>query len=690
MIYSLKDVNKNGLIREIYVPEADAIAKTANNQPEDGMHTIVIGGLYKGELSYYRLDFAQDNSKSEREYLPLLRNHRYVFNIKEVNRIGFNDPETALKSTSTNVLDYDLVSWDETIHEMHINGQHYFGLENKDINYSSKFDKNDLSKNTTSIKYQTNYPFSTKLPMNLKWENPGVASEYFDAKWDMNTKQINITRLKTNESNKVISEILNISFGTFKVPVLITQDYFDFVYMIDCSTVKVNGTYIAGSELDPNEHYIELNLVVPQKSKDDLLDAKYILSTPVEKGISFHATDSFKESDFIDLVKGTYSVKVKLAGSGTLESLAGTDPFPIAINSNSSSQSNCEATITPVRGDITIVSVSNYDWEYLADANRPITKVIQTSTNFGPNDDSRVKIGNINLVSTANSIRDIESWLTGDKVVNGKKVIADVLFITSERQAKAGSFIEENLNPSIITDYMEKGGVVIYLTGNNKPAQVNPLLNAILGTSGVGVKDAAIAWERIPFLGNPLRKNSYQQKQGIANDEIDYKWQSYVNTLKLDPVLNGPFGDLTEVQWAEDWDKEVAVSGLPENLLGLTIYSYEEYLTGTKLDEDTGLKIVSNDATFFRYQTDNRNFIFGGDPGILTQNDISKGTNLTHTTSYTFNYDPVTFEPIPRPSYGSKSKGESYNSAWVCNMIAWAIDRAYSPELISLKNQLKK
>ena len=97
--------------REIYVPEAEL----PSTPTQDNIHCIVIGGYYQNTavVSYYRLDFANETTFGERSYLPLLRNHRYVFNIIQVHGPGFSSAMAALASVpTTGNVDYDLVVWE--------------------------------------------------------------------------------------------------------------------------------------------------------------------------------------------------------------------------------------------------------------------------------------------------------------------------------------------------------------------------------------------------------------------------------------------------------------------------------------------------------------------------------------------------------------------------------------------------
>lgn len=729
----------NALIREIYVPEAESFPTTANNQPNDLIHTVVIGGKYKGgKKAYYRLDFAQDKDKATREYLPILRNHRYVFNIKEVNRDGFPTAEMALKSTSTNLLDYELISWDETIHEFHVHGQHYFGLDNKEVQYNAKL-SNNASANISTLKYQTNYPLSASLPLELEWENPELAQEYFDAAWDMNNKSIKITRLKTNESNVRVSEILNVKFGSFKVPIRVSQEYFDFLYLLECYKTKSHGAYIYNHSLNATtsgtqslEHYIETEIVIAKKNVEDMVGTVYHLRTDEVNGISFEGTGTIKLPDAQNTNayydgKGNLFFKVRLKGTGTLTTDQ-LDPFSLIVYSNSSSQSSCEVTISPVRNEITIVSVSEYADNFLTD--QGITYVLKAENNFGPNDDSRVKVAKLNLIPSVKTVSSIKGWLNGDVIpgVKTKGQIADILVISEWSQ-----LVGMRVDQETLLNYMKNGGVVLHYSQISTNEMVRFLNNLLDNpTPGITTKtDGAFGYERIPFQGNEVYKPIYAGKVDKSNaivytdkeneawnqlsvnekskttkeiylnkkdqsgniaytEEDNVNWQNYLNTLREDPVLNGPFGDVSDSQWGEDANIEMAVLNMPKVKDGLTIYSHAEYLNTNARPLFVG---TTDGVSAFKYQTSDYNYFFCSDSGVYAYKSYSDSdlSSSTYQFKFPFHFDKENFEPLIFPNYGGSlaRSGEVSNSIWVCNTIAWAIERAYSPELVAKKEALK-
>ncbi len=78
------------LLNSIYVAETEKGMENGNQV------CLVIGGLYKGSLSYYRVDLSNADG-----YVPLKRNCRYIVNITAVNAIGYNTEAEALTGNKT-------------------------------------------------------------------------------------------------------------------------------------------------------------------------------------------------------------------------------------------------------------------------------------------------------------------------------------------------------------------------------------------------------------------------------------------------------------------------------------------------------------------------------------------------------------------------------------------------------------
>lgn len=97
--------NQTYCAEKIYLPETDLQWGSVY----DGQHTnrlaIIVGGYYNNssELSYYRVDFTNDNTGDK---MNILRNHVYRFTISSVKAAGYATAELAYRSMPKN-LDFE-------------------------------------------------------------------------------------------------------------------------------------------------------------------------------------------------------------------------------------------------------------------------------------------------------------------------------------------------------------------------------------------------------------------------------------------------------------------------------------------------------------------------------------------------------------------------------------------------------
>lgn len=127
-------VDEKILLREVYVPEAvnapTAATQGANGEtlPENNTENYlkrpyIVVGLTGADKSrpdketFFRIDYLKRTgaeADATYEYLPLLRNHRYLVNIKAVGGPGFDTEEDARKGPAANIM-YNVVVWNESM-----------------------------------------------------------------------------------------------------------------------------------------------------------------------------------------------------------------------------------------------------------------------------------------------------------------------------------------------------------------------------------------------------------------------------------------------------------------------------------------------------------------------------------------------------------------------------------------------
>ena len=637
--------------REIYVPEA-GLPPTPDN---DNIHCIVIGGYYynSADVSYYRLDFTNEIDPGTRTYLPLLRNHRYVFNITGVKGPGFSSAALALSSVpSTGNIDFDMVVWDATIHEMETQGHYYFGIDNRELLAEAQSTVSDPN-NKFTVKYQTNYPLSATNPLRFEWAstiNDPQSSPAFDAQWQNDGKIILITVNNDNLTNSILTDTLYVYAGSFVKKIVVRQKFFDIKYTIDCSSIYVKGVYKRGAVLNPSENYITLSIIADNRG---MQGRSYVIETtdPENHGISFRAEGIF---DFTNIpAESPLRIDtIRMEGSGTLQAPDTGRKFSLPIITNSPSYISCEANIRLVIPHMNIMVLADPDKDFghsLSDNYSGASKIFNSQNNFGVKENSIVQVEGFSFISSTTDMftsfsGDLLKWITGNG--NGGK-IADIVYLANYAE------FDNTTTVGLLVDYMNKGGVVVIF---NQEPSVKKLVNAVLNVNNITSSALGGGGALFPF---PAHSHYHTDANGL---------QDALNRFEGDPILNGPFGDARDKQWGKDIFKTMTLSNLPL-IPNLTIYSYQVDISANKPVANSG------NVNGFKYETENRNMVWFGDGGFMTS---YQGALSNYNNSCPLSWDPVTFFPEPKYGYGHNIRMPVYNSVVFFNIMAWAIERSES------------
>ena len=633
--------------REIYVPEAE-LPSAPNN---DNIHCVVIGGYYQNStvVSYYRLDFAKETGQAQRTYLPLLRNHRYVFNIIQVHGPGFSSAMAALESMPTvGNVDYDLVVWDATIHEMETQGRYYFGIDNRDLLVEA-LSTNAEPNNKFTVKYQTNYPLSASNLLRFAWAsvvNDPFSSPIFNAQWQPGRKSILITVLNDNLTHTLLTDTLYVFAGSFVKKIVVQQKCYDVKYTVDCSSIVVNGLFKRGITLNPSEHYITLSIIADNRG---MQGRSFIIETtdPYNHGIRFRAEDSF---DFTGIPEGEplRINNIRLNGSGTLQSNALVRSFSLPIISDSPLHSSCKANIRLVipHMNIMVLADPGIDFGYsIANISGGSGKIFNSPNNFGPNENSILMVEGFTYISSPSDnivtfTGDLHKWITG---IGNDGKIADIVYMADY------TLFMNNTTVNLLVDYMDKGGVVVIF---NEESTVTNFINAALGVNTITITEHGRGGSVYPFPANPVF--------GLDTNGV----QEVLRQFEGDPIMNGPFGDVRDKQWGADINRTVTLSGLPQSP-NLAVYSYEADIS----TNNPAMNI--NNVTGFKYESENRNMVWFGDAGFMTSYN---GALSNYNNSCPLGWNTVTLFPEPKSGYGHTNRWPVYNSIVFCNIMAWAIE----------------
>lgn len=100
---------------QIYLPEADLQWENVYDARHANRLAIIVGGYYNNssQLSYYRVDFTNDNSGVK---MDILRNHIYQFSVTKVTDEGYPTAELAYKSVPKDIsFTANLVAWTSSV-----------------------------------------------------------------------------------------------------------------------------------------------------------------------------------------------------------------------------------------------------------------------------------------------------------------------------------------------------------------------------------------------------------------------------------------------------------------------------------------------------------------------------------------------------------------------------------------------
>lgn len=123
--------------KTVYIPESNT---TFGGGPEiysgDVHHTercaIVVGGVYKGSMNYYRIDFKRHQLGGEPILMDVLRNHKYLFNITSIEGGGESTPDDAYESRSASITT-TVLPWNDNNQDIIFDGTSWVSVERKKV-----------------------------------------------------------------------------------------------------------------------------------------------------------------------------------------------------------------------------------------------------------------------------------------------------------------------------------------------------------------------------------------------------------------------------------------------------------------------------------------------------------------------------------------------------------------------------
>lgn len=215
IIYSGNELDGTKCVRQIYL--AENIAGTAAD------NTCLVLGIRSsstGQLTYYRVNATSTGGTAE-SLIPLLRNHRYVFNITAITAEGFTDPDQALQSTVSNI-EWEVTEWDESITDINVSGNYFLGVSGRRVQLAG------YSGSTNTLIFDTNLP---QADISTAWADTSQTD--FSMEFDYAARTITFTALNENSSADTITQVLNITAGSINISITVIQTIIsDFTYGI--------------------------------------------------------------------------------------------------------------------------------------------------------------------------------------------------------------------------------------------------------------------------------------------------------------------------------------------------------------------------------------------------------------------------------------------------------------------------
>lgn len=369
-------------------------------------------------------------------------------------------------------------------------------------------------------------------------------------------------------------------------------------YSLNCSSIVVNGRYLKGTPLTTS-NTIALNVTVTTAGS-------YNINTPLTNGIRFSASG--------DLTIGTHTITLIGSGTPTVNS-----DFPITINANTPQGNNtCNTTIPltlPAMTYAVIGSGSTYSWNSTARS----LALTNGGISFGP--DGIVKIVSFTELWSTSTVNTAAKYLN-DGYSNG--TMPDVVLYFAYGAAPTTALT------TALRDYINKGGCVIYGSADGTSSDVNTLMSGLFGIS------PAIA-----------------QSGGQTDDDV-----YVISNLPSDPVINGPFGNLSDRHWGEDngTTGSVIMTELPPNSVQICTAR-----SASKTLQDPQYSIV--------WYNDSKNFLYFGD-------SVGSSTTDNSTGAYPSRYNSQGLPLSKNYGPGTAWNQFIYNSALELNAVAWILKKA--------------
>lgn len=216
-------------IVQTYIPESAAATTDAGKL--NGTATLVVGGRFGGsgnEITYYRADF--DSELPGHPFGQVLRNHRYVFNIKKVTATGWNTPEDAANNLATSIV-VDVQAWEDFSADLYF-GTNRFAISSRSISMRFVGNREKRLDVESTLQYRIQWLDASGNPTGSATSavNTTISNGDFDAtivKDPGDPEKVSHLLFRTRNSNyagNVITDKLRITVDNWSIDISVRQD----------------------------------------------------------------------------------------------------------------------------------------------------------------------------------------------------------------------------------------------------------------------------------------------------------------------------------------------------------------------------------------------------------------------------------------------------------------------------------
>ncbi|MDR0510853.1 MAG: hypothetical protein LBH06_07165 [Rikenellaceae bacterium] len=207
----------------IYLPEAEAVVDP--HYQFTGVTRLVVGGRFNGSstVTYYRIDF--NSGLTGHPFGQILRNHHYVFKIKNVLNPGWPTADDAANNKMSGVT-AEVNIWDDLASDIFCGDEDtYVSVSKRNVSMHYR------AASTDTLYIRTSVPFTVTLPNGAGTLSPGAPGPVtgtfctyaLEATAQSDLYAFVVTASGENRTAAARSEVITVHYGSWTFPVSVGQ-----------------------------------------------------------------------------------------------------------------------------------------------------------------------------------------------------------------------------------------------------------------------------------------------------------------------------------------------------------------------------------------------------------------------------------------------------------------------------------